>query len=100
MQYYSLGKFPSKRHIQFRKEDGTLYHEEVFSTEGFSDLYSILYHANPPTQITQVGKPYSVAPNIIQDFQLKHRSLQGFQVERHKFPAIPYLDRERQGVPD
>lgn len=81
MHYYSLGNFPSKRHIQFRKEDGTLYHEEVFSTEGFSDLYSILYHANPPTQITQVGKPYSVAPNIIQDFQLKHRSLQGFQVE-------------------
>ena len=80
MHYYTLGKVPAKRHTQFRKEDGTLYSEQLFSTEGFSDNYSLLYHCHPPTQIVQVGDPYSVAPKTIHDKQLKHRSLKGFSV--------------------
>ena len=88
MHYYSLGKIPPKRHTQFRKEDGTLYHEELFSTEGFSDNYSLLYHANAPTQITQVGEPYSVAPELVNDKQLKHRSLLGFNIA----PNEDYLE--------
>lgn len=81
MHYYQLGKIPSKRHTQFRKENGELYSEELFSTEGFSNNYSTLYHCNPPTRIVQVGEPYSVAPKIIHDKQLKHRSLQGFDIQ-------------------
>jgi len=81
MHYYTLGKIPQKRHTQFRKPDGTLYSEQLFSTEGFSDMSSILYHCNPPTQIVQVGDPYSVKANTIHDHQLKHRSLKGFKVE-------------------
>lgn len=80
MHYYKLGKIPQKRHTQFRKPDGSLYHEQLFSTEGFSDTYSLLYHANPPTQIVQVGEPFSVAPKTIHDKQLKHRSLLGFKI--------------------
>ena len=87
MHYYRLGDFPSKRHIQFRKPNGELYHEELFSTIGFDDTYSLLYHCNPPTQITQVGDPKSVAPTTIHDRQLKHRSLLGFDVP----PADDYL---------
>ncbi|MGB0863929.1 MAG: homogentisate 1,2-dioxygenase [Saprospiraceae bacterium] len=79
MHYYSLGKIPNKRHIQYRKPNGELYHEELFSTEGFSDTYSTLYHCNAPTQIVQVGEPYSIAPKTIHDKQLKHRSLLGFK---------------------
>ena len=81
MHYHTLGKIPAKRHIQFRKPDGALYHEELFSTEGFSNNYSLLYHCNAPTQITQVGKPFSVAPKVINDEQLKPRCLKGFKVE-------------------
>jgi len=80
MHYYQLGDIPPKRHTQFRKPDGSLYKEELFSTEGFSDLHSLLYHCNPPTQIVQVGEPYSVAPKIIEDKQLKHRSLKGWDI--------------------
>ncbi len=80
MHYYSLGEIPPKRHTQFRQADGSLYKEELFSTEGFSDLHSLLYHCNPPTQIVQVGEPYSIAPKIIEDKQLKHRSLQGWKI--------------------
>lgn len=88
MHYYKLGDFPAKRHIQYRKSNGELYHEELFSTIGFDDTYSLLYHCNPPTQITQVGDPRSVAPTTIHDRQLKHRSLLGFDVP----PADDYLE--------
>ncbi len=87
MHYHSLGQIPQKRHTQFRKPDGTLYHEELFSTEGFSDMYSLLYHANAPTQIVQVGDPYDVKPKTVSDRQLKHRSLKGFQIQ----PEDDYL---------
>jgi len=87
MHYHSLGQVPPKRHIQFRKPDGGLYHEELFSTEGFSDLHALLYHVNAPTQIVQVGEPYSVAPKLVADKQLKHRSLKGFEVK----PEDDYL---------
>ncbi len=80
MHYHSLGQIPHKRHIQFRKPDGSLYHEELFSTEGFSNAYSLLYHCNAPTQIVQTGEPYSVAPKTVHDKQLKHRSLKGFNI--------------------
>ncbi len=81
MHYYKLGQIPSKRHVQFRKPNGELYKEELFSTEGFDDTYSLLYHCNPPTQIKQVAEPFSVEPKVVSDKQLKHRSLRGFQVK-------------------
>jgi homogentisate 1,2-dioxygenase len=49
--YHKAGKIPSKRHTQFRKPDGTLYSEELISTEGFSSLYSLVYHCHPPTLV-------------------------------------------------
>ncbi len=79
MHYHSLGNFPQKRHTQFRKPNGDLYFEELFSTEGFSDVYSLLYHANPPTQIRQIAAPYSVAPKLLHTEQLRPRCLHGFK---------------------
>lgn len=91
MHYYSLGKIPRKRHTQFRKEDGSLYQEELFSTAGFSDVSSLLYHCHPPTQILQVGEAYSVAPELLSDKQLRHRSLKGYDVA----PADDYLESRK-----
>jgi homogentisate 1,2-dioxygenase len=34
--YTKRGSIPHKRHTQFRKPDGSLYAEELVSTEGFS----------------------------------------------------------------
>jgi homogentisate 1,2-dioxygenase len=84
MHYHRLGEIPHKRHTQFRKSDGSLYHEQLFSTEGFSSVYSLLYHCNPPTQILQIGDPVSVAPETIHDKQLKHRCLRGFEIPAGK----------------
>ena len=85
--YISLGEIPHKRHTQFRKKDGTLYSEQLFSTEGFSNDYSILYHHHPPTQIIQTNEPDNIAPNIAEERMLKHRSFEGFQIK----PENDYL---------
>ncbi|MEZ5014028.1 MAG: homogentisate 1,2-dioxygenase [Chitinophagales bacterium] len=86
--YQKQGNIPQKRHTQFRKPDGSLYHEELFSTEGFSNTYSLLYHLYPPTRIQQVGDAYSVEPKVVLSKQLKHRSLKGFEVK----PADDFLE--------
>lgn len=52
--YVKLGKIPKKRHTQFRQPDGSLYHEQVVGTKGFSGISSILYHINPPTRVTKI----------------------------------------------
>ena len=85
--YYSLGKIPHKRHTQFRRPDGKLYSEQLFSTEGFSSDYSLLYHIYPPTQIIRVEEPVDVKPKPATDNILKHRSFQGFNVK----PEADYL---------
>lgn len=54
--YHRLGKIPPKRHTQFRKPDGTLYSEELFGIEGFSNNYSNLYYHYPPTRVKHIEK--------------------------------------------
>jgi homogentisate 1,2-dioxygenase len=79
--YHKLGKIPHKRHTQFRKPDGTLYSEQLFSTEGFSSNSTLLYHCHPPTEIVKVDEPYNVAPRVAEEKMLKHRSFQGFNIK-------------------
>jgi homogentisate 1,2-dioxygenase len=86
--YHRLGQIPHKRHTQFRKPDGKLYSEQLFSTEGFSNDYSLLYHVHPPTQIIKTEKPVDVSPKIAEEKMLKHRSFEGFNVK----PQKDYLD--------
>src|SRR6187401_1368418 len=85
--YYKLGDIPHKRHTQFRKPDGKLYSEQLFSTEGFSDDYSLLYHCYPPTQIIKTEHQVDVSPQVAEEKMLKHRSFEGFKVP----PAKDYL---------
>ncbi len=78
--YYSLGSIPRKRHTQFRKPDGGLYAEQLFSTEGFSSNYSLLYHLHAPTNIIKTEEPVDVSPKAATDNILKHRSFLGFKI--------------------
>src|SRR6185503_14026043 len=82
--YYKLGNIPHKRHTQFRKPDGSLYAEQLFSTEGFSDDYSLLYHCHPPTQIIKTEPQVDVSPIIAEEKMLQHRSFEGFKVHPSK----------------
>jgi homogentisate 1,2-dioxygenase len=79
--YHKLGEIPHKRHTQFRKPDGSLYSEQLFSTEGFSNDYSLLYHVYPPTQIIKTEKPVNIAPQVAEEKMLSHRSFEGFNIK-------------------
>lgn len=85
--YHSLGNLPHKRHTQFRKEDGNLYSEQLFSTEGFSNDYSLMYHLYPPTQIIRTDEPVNVMPTVAEEKMLRHRSFEGFNIR----PTADYL---------
>ena len=82
--YYSQGAIPPKRHTQFRKPDGGLYAEQLFSTEGFSSDYSLLYHCHAPTTIIRTEEPTDISPRAATDNILKHRSFMGFKIEPHE----------------
>ena len=56
MFYHKLGKFPQKRHTQFRQPDGSLYYEELISTIGFDSILSNVYHINPPARIESIDE--------------------------------------------
>jgi homogentisate 1,2-dioxygenase len=82
--YHKLGNIPHKRHTQFRKPDGTLYAEQLVSTEGFSDTYSLVYHNHAPTKVVKIDEPYEMAPTIAIAKNLQHRSFLGFNVKPEK----------------
>ncbi len=92
MPYYqSRGSIPGKRHITFRKSDGTLYAEELVSAEGFSDVYSIIYHNHPPTKVLSIDEPVDVTPEVAIDKNLQHRAFKGFSAT----PADDYLESRK-----
>ncbi|MCX6324414.1 MAG: homogentisate 1,2-dioxygenase [Sphingobacteriales bacterium] len=91
--YHKAGQIPHKRHTQFRKSDGSLYAEQLFSTEGFSNDYSLLYHTYAPTLIVKCDPPIDVSPHIAEEKMLKHRSFEGFHIK----PEADYL-KSRKAV--
>ena len=86
--YQKQGQFPHKRHTQFRKENGELYHEELFGTIGFDGMSSLLYHNHPPTMVKEVGESIDIAPKIAVEKNMKAYRLKGFDVK----PTEDYLE--------
>ncbi len=81
MPFYSkLGTIPQKRHTIFKKNEGSFHYEQLFGTEGFSGMSSLLYHVNRPTQVKSIGKIVNVRPKIADDKNLKSRLLKGFEI--------------------
>ncbi|HTE32610.1 MAG TPA: homogentisate 1,2-dioxygenase [Chryseolinea sp.] len=89
--YICLGSIPHKRHTQYRQPSGSLYAEELFSTEGFSNDYSILYHVHPPTKILSTDLPVNCMPQIAEEKMLIHRSFDAFRVT----PTADYLQSRK-----
>ncbi|MBS1616606.1 MAG: homogentisate 1,2-dioxygenase [Bacteroidetes bacterium] len=89
--YFSLGKIPQKRHTQFRKPDGSLYAEQLFSTEGFSTEYCLLYHLHPPTTVIRSEEPIDLTPKAATDNLLRNRSFMGFKTK----PSAEYLESRK-----
>ncbi len=75
MYYHRLGTIPPKRHTQFRQPNGNLYAEEVVSSEGFSGIYSTLYHIHPPTRVKAVRDALKYGPSKAEKYELRHTHL-------------------------
>lgn len=74
-RYHRLGEIPRKHHTVFRKPDGGLFAEQLYSTEGFSGPMSALYHYNLPTEVSGWEDQGSIKPTYLEDEALRHRHL-------------------------
>jgi homogentisate 1,2-dioxygenase len=82
--YTKLGSIPQKRHTVFRQQNGGLYYEQLFGTEGFSGMSTLMYHVHRPTMVKQVGKGTDVSPIAAVDKNITSQMLNGFQVKPEK----------------
>jgi len=56
MPFYNIkGIIPSKRHTVFKRKNKLLFEQHI-SREGFSGIYSNMYHLSMPTALTKVGQ--------------------------------------------
>jgi homogentisate 1,2-dioxygenase len=63
----------------------------LFSTQGFSNDYSVLYHYHPPTVIIGMDTPYYLTPRLATERMLRHRSLDRFRLR----PETDFLQSRR-----
>ena len=68
--YKSEGKVPKKRHTTMYNGK-KLFYEELISRNGFSSIYTNVYHINRPTQITKIG---ILEPIVLKDSTKKYRA--------------------------
>ena len=85
--YQKLGDIPRKRHVQFKKEDGSLFHEQLFGTVGFTGNASLLYHHHRPTMVKEVRGTVDIRPKMAVECNLLSRKIEGWNVK----PGKDYL---------
>jgi homogentisate 1,2-dioxygenase len=79
--YQKMGNIPHKRHTIFRKNNGSLHHEQLFGTIGFDGMSSLLYHLHPPTIVKNIGAKVDLNPELASETDMQMRSLFGYQVK-------------------
>lgn len=77
--YHSLGSIPSKRHTVFEKPGG-IYYEQLFGTEGFHGMSSLLYHTHRPTMIRSISDAVNVAPIAAVQHNISPMMLKGWDI--------------------
>tara|TARA_B100001287_G_scaffold75639_2_gene62856 strand:- start:1693 stop:2838 length:1146 start_codon:yes stop_codon:yes gene_type:complete len=69
--YQTKGLVPAKRHTVFKRSEDSIFYEELVSREGFSSIYSNLYHLKMPTRVSKLGKLH---PFKIKKIKNKHQA--------------------------
>ena len=77
--YHRLGQIPQKRHVQFKPQGAHVY-EQLFGTEGFSGMSSLLYHLHRPTQIKAIRETKDLRPKIAVEKNIRPMLLEGFKL--------------------
>jgi homogentisate 1,2-dioxygenase len=86
--YQQRGKLPRKRHIAFRREDGSLYPEELVGNKGFAGASSLLYHLRLPTAVKSVAPFRDLVWEAEEPGPLGHRHLRSARVETGSSPVL------------
>ncbi len=73
--YHKLGRLPAKRHVAFRRDDGTIHYEHLMGNLGFSGLQSLLYTLRRPTAVTAVSEAWRTPREAAPDQPLRMRHL-------------------------
>lgn len=81
MLYHKLGSIPEKRHTIHEKSNGDLYYEQLFGTEGFHGVSSLLYHYHRPTMVSKIGDSIDLNPKPAINNNIVSRMLQGFNIK-------------------
>lgn len=89
--YHKQGNIPHKRHTQFTKPNGELYTEELVSSEGFSSIYSLIYHEFPPTRVIKAEPAAKVDKKTWVADNMQNRAFKGFKVK----PEKDYIDSRK-----
>ncbi len=89
--YHSLGSIPHKRHTIFKNGGENHHYEQLFGTEGFHGMSSLLYHVHRPTQVKKIGESYSVEPKVAVDRNLKAFRFHGYKID----PIADFLDSRK-----
>jgi homogentisate 1,2-dioxygenase len=76
-----MGSVPPKRHTIHEKPEGGIYYEQLFGTEGFHGLSSLLYHTHRPTMISSYGETIDLKPKAAIENNIKSRMLEGFNIK-------------------
>ena len=76
MAYYrQVGNIPKTRHTMHRREDGSLYYEELMGEEGFSSDSSLLYHRGIPSAMVNAREWVPGDQNTVPNQPLMPRHL-------------------------
>jgi homogentisate 1,2-dioxygenase len=86
--YHQLGNIPHKRHTVHEKPEGGIYYEQLFGTEGFHGMSSLLYHVHRPTMIRSINGQKDVSPKAAIDKNITPMMLKGWDVK----PTDDFLD--------
>jgi homogentisate 1,2-dioxygenase len=71
--YHRLGRVPPKRHVAFRKPDGSIHPEELIGNKGFTGPSSLLYHLRLPAAVKKVWLLRETKWAADTDRTLRHR---------------------------
>ena len=91
MRYHQSGNIPQKRHTIFKSPEDRFYYEQLFGTEGFHGISSLLYHVHRPTQIKKIGNAKDVSPKIAVQKNVTPRRFQGKNIT----PENDFLDSRK-----
>jgi homogentisate 1,2-dioxygenase len=79
--YHKLGRIPDKRHVAFRKDDGSIYYEHLMGNLGFTGLQSRVYNQKRPTTVKAIEVAWTAPWEAESGNPLKMRHIKSHRLE-------------------